>query len=124
MVGWGWGRGICLDLRVDRNSLVGNIGDISVVVVGGVLDVLGSAVGKSNRVRSGNGTVGISGLSGIEGGLGVIISNSVGVGVGLGDLLLLVVGGRGVVGCRGGGVIRSGSWGIGGSCVDKGSSVD
>ena len=118
MVGWSRGRGISLDLRVDRNSLVGNIGDISVVVVGGVLDVLGSAVGKSNRVRSGNGTVGISGLSGIEGGLGVVISNSVGVGVGLGDLLLLVVGGRAVVGCRGGGVIRSGSWGICGSFVD------
>ena len=87
-------RGVCRggdirpSLRVDRNSLVGNISDISVVVVGGVLDVLGPAVRKSNRVFSYNSTISISTLSSIEGSFGVVISNSIGVGVGFRGLLI------------------------------------
>ena len=46
----GRGRGIWLGLRIGSNSFVGNLGDISIVVVRGVLDMLGTAIRKSNRV--------------------------------------------------------------------------
>merc|ERR1719297_615874 len=104
MVGRGGGV-VGLGLRVDSCSLVGHISDISVISVAGVLHVLDSAVRKGNRVGSGDvaGTIGL--LLSVEVGLGVVISNSVGEGVG-GDLigvdLSLVGGGRGVV--SGGGV--------------------
>ena len=92
MVGRPWGvcrsGGIRPSLRIDGNSLVGNISNISVVVVGCVLDVLGPAIRKSNRVFSYNGTVSISTLSSIEGSFGVVISNSIGVGVGFRGLLI------------------------------------
>jgi len=68
-----WGRGISLggggiglDLRVDWDTLIGNISNISIVVVSSVLNVLGTAIRKSNRVRSRNNTVSIRGLTGIE----------------------------------------------------------
>ena len=99
------GRCIGFDLRVDGNSLVRDISNISIVVVSSVLDVLGSAVRKSNRVRSNNSAISISRFSSLESSLGVIIRNSIGVGVWFRGLLLLVVGGRGVIRCRG--VIRS-----------------
>ena len=44
MVGWSW-SGIRLGLGVDSGSLVGHISDISVISVGGVLDVLDPDVG-------------------------------------------------------------------------------
>jgi len=97
-------RSIRLGLRVDWDTLVGNISNISVVVVSGVLDVLGTAIRKSNSVRSRNNTISVRGFSGIESSLGVIISNSVLISVGLrGSLLLnirsrLVSRGRGMVG--------------------------
>jgi len=45
---WGWG------LWVDSGSLIGDISDISIISVGRVLDVLDSAIRKSNGVRSSN----------------------------------------------------------------------
>ena len=60
--GIGGRRMVGLGLGVDGDTLVAHIGDVSVVVVGGVLDVLGPAVGQSNRVRAGHGTVGIGGF--------------------------------------------------------------
>ena len=104
MVGGGGGS-IGLGLGVLSGSLVCNIGDISIIAVGRVLDMLDTSIGKSNRVRSGDvaGTIGL--LLSVEVGLGVVISDGVGEGVG-GDLigvdLSLVGGGRGVV--SGGGV--------------------
>merc|ERR1719373_771520 len=94
------GRGIGLLLWVDSGSLVCDIGDISIITIAGVLDVLDSAIGKSNRVRSSNvgGTIRL--LLSVEVGLGVVISNSVGEGVGgdlIGVLLGLVGNSRGVV---------------------------
>jgi len=72
---WGWG------LWVDSGSLIGDISDISIISVGRVLDVLDSAIRKSNRVRSGNvgSTIGL--FLSVEASLGVVISNSVGEGV-------------------------------------------
>ena len=83
----GLGGDIGLGLGVDRGALVGDLRDVSVDVVGGVLHVLDPAVGKGDRVRSRDNTVGIAGLSSVEVGLGVVVGNTVGVGVGLRGLL-------------------------------------
>ena len=124
MVSWGGGRVVGLSLGVDRDSLVGHIGDITVVVVGGVLNVLGPAVGESNRVAAGHGTVGIGGLGGLELGLGVVISNTVFIGIGGGLLLSVGLGvavGGGGMGNDGGGVGNdwSGVHGVGDGSVDS-----
>ena len=49
-----WGRGwvIWLSLRVVRGAFIGNLGDITIVMVSSVLDMLGSAIWESNRVES------------------------------------------------------------------------
>jgi len=65
-------------------------------VVSSVCNILDTAIRKVDRVRASDGTVGIRGLSGIEVGLGVVISNTILVGVGLRGLL--VDRGRGMVG--------------------------
>merc|ERR1712128_171648 len=46
-----------------------------------VVDMLGTAIRKSNRVRSSSVTSTITSLSSVEVGLGVVISNSIGVSV-------------------------------------------
>ena len=99
MVGGGGGS-IGLLLGVDSSSLVCDIGDISIIAIGRVLDMLDTSIGKSNGVGSGHvaGTIGL--LLGVEVGLGVVISNGVGEGVGgnlIGVDLSLVGGGGGVV---------------------------
>ena len=96
MVG-GRSRGIWLGFRVDGGALVGDLCDIAVDVVGGVLHMLDPAIWKSHRVRSRDNTVGITGLSSVEVGLGVVVGNSVGVGVGLRGLLGVHNSDRGVV---------------------------
>ena len=100
MVSWGGGWDIGLLLWVDSGSLVCDIGDISIITIAGVLDMLDTSIGKSNRVGSGDvgGTIRL--LLSVEVGLGVVISNSVGEGVGgdlIGVLLGLVSWSRGVV---------------------------
>merc|ERR1719464_1264287 len=101
------GRGVGLGLGVDSGSLVGDISDISIIAVAGVLDVLDSAVRESNRVGSGDvgGTIGL--LLSVEVGLGVVISDGEGEGGNLIGVGLGLVGGGSVVG-RGGGVISGG----------------
>ena len=96
MVG-GLGGDVGLGLRVDRGALVGDLSDIAVDVVGSVLHVLDPAVREGDGVRAGHNTVGIAGLSSVEVGLGVVIGNSVGVGVGLWELLLVDNSNRGGV---------------------------
>merc|ERR1739845_78136 len=91
MLGWGRGNN---SLRVDRDSLVADISNISVVVVRGVLDSLGTAIGESNRVLTSDNTVSVSSLRNIESGVGVVVSNTVLVSVGLLNLGV----GRGRVG--------------------------
>jgi len=87
VVSWSWGSLVwCWGLWVDSGSLVGDISNKSIISIGGVLDVLDSAIRKSNGVRSSNvgSTIGL--FLSIEAGLGVVISNSIGVGV-WGDLI-------------------------------------
>ena len=76
---------------VDGGSLVGNIGDESVVVIGGVGGGLDPTVRKSDHERSGNVSGGILGLGLLEVGLAVVVVDSVLVGKGLGSKLLLLV---------------------------------
>ena len=66
MVGRGGSRGIRLGLGVDWDSFIGDLGNISVIVVSSVLDMLGTTIGKSNRVRSSDNTGSISSLSSVE----------------------------------------------------------
>merc|ERR1712012_354916 len=90
--GIGGGRGVVrLLLWVDSGSLIGDISDISIITIAGVLDMLDTSIGKSNRVGSGDvgGTIRL--LLSVEVGLGVVISNSVGEGVG-GDLIGVLLG--------------------------------
>merc|ERR1719476_179588 len=120
MVGGDWGglvsggRGVGLSLGVDSGSLVCDISDISVITVAGVLHMLDSAVREGNRVRSGDvgGTIRL--LLSVEVGLGVVISDGVGEGVG-GNLIgvgLSLVGGGSVVSGGGGVVGRGGVDGV------------
>merc|ERR1719412_3034034 len=102
------GRGGMINLRIGSISLVGDISNIAIVATSGVLDVLGPAVRKSNRVGALDIAVVITSLSSVEGSLGVVVSNSVLEGVGLGGLVI----GNGVVGggmVGGSGVVHSGS---------------
>jgi len=110
----GWGSMVRLGLRVDRDSLVRYISNVTVVVVGGVLNVLGPAIGKSNRVAASNSTVGIGCLGSVESGLGVVISNTILKSIRSG--LLLLISGGGVAISRGG-MVDNGSVGNDGGGV-------
>ena len=115
-------------LGVHGGAVVGDLSDVSGVVVGVVVDVLDPAVGKGNRVRALTGACAIVGLSGVEVGVGVVVGNGVVVGEG-GDLIGVNL--SGVVG-RGGvgnsvdhrGVVGRGSVHNRGSVVGRGSVVD
>merc|ERR1719320_1877644 len=125
MVGGGLGGSIRFGLRVVGNSLVRHISNITVVVVSGVVHGLGPTIRKSNGVGSGDGTIAIRGLSSVEGSLGVVISNTILVGVGLRSLLVLsggVVGGSRLVG-RGRGVVGGGLVHNRGMVDNRGSMV-
>merc|ERR1712107_124767 len=62
-------------------SLIGDISNITIIVVGVVLNMLDSAVGKVDRVFSINNTSSIIVLSLLESSTRVVISNSIGVRV-------------------------------------------
>ena len=131
MVG-GLGGDVRLGLGVDGGALVGDLGHVAVDVISSVLHGLDPAVGKGDLVRTGDNTVGIAGLSGVEVGLGVVVSNTVGVGVRLRGLLNVhnrgSVDNRGNLHNRGRGVVSRGSVhnrcrGIGGGSVHNGGGV-
>jgi len=96
--GFVWGRGgvVWLSLWIHRGSFVGNFSDVSVVMVSSVLDMLSSAIGKSNGVGS-TYSVAIRGLASVESSLGVVISNCVLIGVWLWSVFWLLVWSRGGV---------------------------
>merc|ERR1719346_518201 len=105
MVDWGMGKNWGMDSMVDWGmdgvgnnwgmdsvsnwgsssvmwlSHIGDISNITIIVVGVVLDVLDSAVGKVDRVFSINNTSSIIVLSLLESSTGVVISNSIGLRV-------------------------------------------
>merc|ERR1739838_573132 len=63
-------------------SLIGHISNISIIAIGMVAHMLGTTIRESNRVRSSDSSCTISSFSSIKSSLGVVISNSIGVGVG------------------------------------------
>ena len=127
------GRGIGGGGRVLSLSVVGDLGNVAVVVVDMVVDVLDPAVGKSNGVRALTLAGAIVRLSSVEVGVGVVIGDGILVGVG-GDLIGVhldrgsVVGGGGVVDNRGSvdnrGVVSGGSVNHRSGVVSRGSMVN
>ena len=104
---------------VDGLSRVGHVSNKAVGVVSVVGDGLDPAVGKRNSVRATDNAVGIARLLGVEVGLGVVVRDTIGEGVGLWGLLGVfhrgVVGrGRSMVDHRGRGMVGNrsmvGSW--------------
>merc|ERR1719435_849519 len=68
-------------IRIDCGSFISNISNISIISISMVVHMLGTAIRKSNRVRSRDSSCTISSLFSIESSVGVVIGNSVCVGV-------------------------------------------
>jgi len=103
-IGRDWGSLVrCRGIRVDSSSLIGDISNIAFIAISLVVDMLGTAIRKSNGVRSGSIAIAITSLGSIESSIGVVISNSVGVSVRRGFIRIswLSMVGRGVVDNRG-----------------------
>ena len=116
---------------VDGLSRVGHVSNKAVGVVSVVGDGLDPAVGKRNSVRATDNAVGIARLLGVEVGLGVVVRDTIGEGVGLRGLLGVfhrgVVGrSRGMVDHRGRGMVSNRGRGMVGNrgMVSSWSSVD
>merc|ERR1719250_463095 len=69
-------------IRVHSSSFIGNISNISIISISMVVHMLGTTIRKSNRVRSRDSSCTISSLLSIESSVGVVISNSVSIGIG------------------------------------------
>merc|ERR1711892_1408563 len=69
-------------VAIGRNTVISHISNISIIVIGMVVDSLDAAIGKIDRVRALDNTGTIIGLSLVEGSTRVVISNSIGVRVG------------------------------------------
>merc|ERR1711892_45602 len=65
-----------------RDTVISHISNISIVVIGMVVDSLDAAIRKVDRVRALDNTGTIIGLSLVEGSTRVVIGNSIGVRVG------------------------------------------
>ncbi len=83
---------------VDGGTLIGDLSDETVVVVGGVGGGLDSAVGEGDHERSLHITLGILGLGLLEVGLGVVVVDAILVGERLGGKLLLGIGSGSAIG--------------------------
>merc|ERR1740128_749301 len=68
-------------VSIGSNTIIGNISNISIIIIGMVVDMLDTSIRKVDRVGSLNNTGTIIGLSLVEGSTRVVISNSIGVGV-------------------------------------------
>lgn len=90
-----WGRGwvVWLSLRVVRGAFIGDLGNITIVMVSSVLDMLGSAIWKSNRVGSAH-CLAIGSFSCVEGSLRVVIGNGIFISIWLRRIFWLLVRGR------------------------------
>merc|ERR1719477_425759 len=68
-------------IRVHSSSFIGNISNISIISISMVVYMLGTTIRKGNRVRSRDSSCTISSLFSIESRIGVVISNSISIGV-------------------------------------------
>merc|ERR1719290_205138 len=77
----GWSSLNNRGIWVDSGSFIGNISNITIISISMVVHMLGTAIRKSNGVRSRDSSCTISSLFSIKSSLRVVISNSVSVGV-------------------------------------------
>merc|ERR1719427_94430 len=66
------------------NTIIRDISNITIIIIGMIVDMLGTAIRKVDRVGTFYNTSTIIGLSLVEGSTRVVISNSIGVRVGRG----------------------------------------
>ena len=69
-------------VSISSNTIIGHISNITIIIIGMVVDMLDTAIGKVDRVGSLDNTGTIIGLSLVESSTRVVISNSIGVRVG------------------------------------------
>merc|ERR1711983_82904 len=70
----------CVGIR--SNTIISHISNITIIIIGMIVDMLGTAIRKVDRVGTFYNTSTIIGLSLVEGSTRVVISNSIGVRVG------------------------------------------
>merc|ERR1719420_1802796 len=69
---------------IRSNTIISDISDITIIIIGMIVNMLGTAIRKVDRVGTFYNTSTIIGLSLVEGSTRVVISNSIGVRVGRG----------------------------------------
>jgi len=77
----GYNRSMCNGLRVSSSSLIANLRNKSIIIIGMVVNMLDASIRKVDRVRSLNNASAIVGLSLVERCSRVVISNSIVVAV-------------------------------------------
>merc|ERR550519_1547304 len=78
------GNRISNSVGVGSNTIISDISNITIIIIGMIVDMLGTAIRKVDRVGTFYNTSTIIGLSLVEGSTRVVISNSIGVRVGRG----------------------------------------
>jgi len=111
MISWG-SRVVRSILGVSSSSFIGDFSNISIITISSIGNMLCATIGKSNRVRTNSISITSTGLSSIEGSLGVVVSYGIFKSVGLSWTIIggfMVGRGRFVV-CWGGSMVdyRSG----------------
>merc|ERR1712106_1189215 len=71
-------------VSISSNSIISDISNITIIIISMIGNMLSTAIGKVDRVRTFYNTGTIIGLSLVEGSTRVVISNSIGVSVGRG----------------------------------------
>merc|ERR1712106_1251437 len=74
---WCIGSRVGNSLRVGSSSLIADLGNKSIIVIGTVVHSLDTAIRKVDRVRTLNNTISIIRFSLVEGSIRVVISNSI-----------------------------------------------
>merc|ERR1712218_480594 len=74
--------GMSNSVSIGSNSVISHISNITIIIIGMIGNMLGTAIRKVDRVGTFHNTGTIIGLSLVEGSTRVVISNSIGVRVG------------------------------------------
>merc|ERR1719430_2412459 len=80
----GMGNWMSNSVGICSNTIISDISNITIIIIGMIVDMLGTAIRKVDRVGTFYNTSTIIGLSLVEGSTRVVISNSIGVRVGRG----------------------------------------
>merc|ERR1719290_412715 len=76
------GNRVSNGIGIRSNTIISDISNITIIIIGMIVDMLGTAIRKVDRVGTFYNTSTIIGLSLVEGSTRVVISNSIGVRVG------------------------------------------